>query len=157
MIGYPRDRNAYGLAIAGLALALAILIAGICWIAAGSTGAPAEVSTHHCGLHAESDCEPGTSFRAAHDPVDVPNELWIALAVLGGVFVGVLVPFPPPGYRGEGWSEPEARGPLYVLSWTVLITLVAVLAARGFEDSIGWYAIAGALLGLQVPSPASGE
>jgi hypothetical protein len=157
MAGDPRDRTAYGLAIVSLGLALAALILGVCWIS-GESGDPVEVAIHHCGLHAESDCEPVTVLRAAQDPPGVPDELWVALALLGGVFVGVLIPFPPTVLRRERWrSDARVEDVAVAVVWLALIGLAIVLAHSALKDSIGWCAIGGVLLGLLVPSPARGD
>ena len=157
MAGDPRDRTAYGLAVISLGLALALLIAGICWIA-GESGDPAEVVTHHCGLHTGSDCEPATDFRAAQDPPGVPDELWAALAALGGAFVGVLVPFPPTVPRRERWrSDRGDEGVAVAVVWLALVVLAIVVANRALKDSIALCAFGGVLLGLLIPSPARGD
>ncbi len=60
----PRDRPTYKLAITMLGFALAVAIAGVCWVA------------------------------AEHECVEtVPTEIWFIPAAVGGVFVGALIPF----------------------------------------------------------------
>jgi len=50
-------------------------------------------------------------------------------------------------------SESTANWP-HAPVFLALIGLAALIAHRGVEDSIGWCAISGVLLGLLVPSPA---
>jgi hypothetical protein len=150
MIGEPRDRTAYSLAIAGLGLTLALLITGICWIAV-EPGDSVKTVTHHCSL---GHCR---SKEIVHPPLDrpgVPRELWIALAVLGGVLVGTLIPFPSPDALSS-WSGIWA--PAFTLICIAAVVFFVFSACDVRSSSIVWYAIGATLLGLLIPSPARRE
>lgn len=61
MVGDPRDRRAYAIAIAMLGLAFVVAVAGVCWIVAD------------------------------HEDLHDSHEIWFLPAVIGGVFVGSLI------------------------------------------------------------------
>lgn len=64
MVDDPRDPTAYRIAIAFLGLALVTILAGISWVCA----------EHLCVRN-------------------IPVQLWFAACAIGGVLVGVLIPF----------------------------------------------------------------
>jgi hypothetical protein len=157
MVGDLRDKTAYGLAIAALGLALGILLVGIGWVAAQHDDLT-ETFTHECPLGESVHCRPPVYTHTVPHAHDVPKELWYALAVLGGVFVGVLVPFSPPA---PSRSDPvklkgvEVSRDALLFAATVLVlgigVVVALIAAKGPLLSL---ALAGLLLGFLIPSPA---
>lgn len=110
MLNDPRDPGAYRLAIAGLGLALAVLLAGICWIATVHVARDTvhvERSTIHV-IKNDPIHEERVTVNVKKDPVrmemgQVPVELWFVLGALGGVFVGAY--FGVPAY---GCVNPEA-------------------------------------------------
>jgi drug/metabolite transporter (DMT)-like permease len=132
--GDPRDRTAYGIAIASLGLALAVVLVGICWIAIE------EKST--------------------------PGGMWITAAALGGILVGVLLPF---SLRLKPTASPEPNCGIGRWPWAAAFGLVfvgclcvtALIFGRTHHNSLALYAIAsalgGVLIGLPIPSPARGE
>ena len=87
MIGDSRNKTD-AVAIASLGVALSILLAGICWIAAQDGGERTHLTIQRCVLHAE-DCRPEISIE--NDPAAIPTELWIVLGLLGVAFVGTLL------------------------------------------------------------------
>jgi hypothetical protein len=62
LVGDPRDRKAYAIAIAMLGLAFVLAVAGVCWIV------------------------------AEHESLDKSEEIWFLPAAIGSVFVGTLIP-----------------------------------------------------------------
>jgi hypothetical protein len=100
MLNDPRDPGAYRIAIAVLGLALAVLLAGICWIAAVHV-TRGTVQIHKTTVHVDKRDpvhDERVTVHVANDPAPmemghVPVELWFVLAALGGVFVGALIPF----------------------------------------------------------------
>lgn len=112
-----RDPVAYRIAIGALGFAVATLLGGIAWVA--------------------------TVHKSGH----VPVELWFAAAILGGLFVGVLIPFP------------HARSSNWVWAGALFLAVVgATVPAFGFAENFLplcalAVASAGVLLGLLIPSP----
>jgi hypothetical protein len=157
MVGDPRDKTAYSIAIASLGLALLLLIGGICWIAA-QPGEPAQVIVHRCALAVPIHCRPEVVVNAATDPPGIPDGLGVALAALGGILVGALIPFPPLGTPPKEWM-PELRAWALVLAvvCVVLVALTAVIAQNVSNQSLAWCATGGVLLGLLIPSPARAD
>jgi len=165
MLNDPRDPGAYRIAIAALGLALAVLLAGICWIAAvhvtGDT-----VQRHKTTVHVDKRDtvhDERATIHVANDsaPMEmghVPVELWFALGALGGVFVGALIPFSlrmrssKPGCA----CEPDVYKPAWWFIGAVVL-LVACTWLAILEQPVRFYAldatIAGLLLGLLIPSP----
>ncbi len=130
MSGDPRDRTAYGIAIASLGLALAVVLVGLCWIAAEEKSSP--------------------------------GGMWIAAAAIGGVLVGVLIPFslrlkPPGGCDASRWPWATIVGVLVI----ACLCVTALIFGRTHDDSLALYAIAtalgGLLIGLPIPSPGRGD
>lgn len=166
MIGDPRDRTAYGLAIASLGLALVALIVGICWIgtednSATSGATTADTPTAKCRL-GDQPAKCGAAdpkdqaSEVSRDPQasEIPKELWAALAAIGGVLVGLLIPFPLSAWQSGPWSR--ERG------WSLAVAVAVLLAGAllvTFSPELSLTRIgAGALLlGLLIPSPARGE
>lgn len=147
MFGEPRDKTAYAIAIASLGLALALLLAGICWVAVQSDSSNATVEcTHECVSQAPVHCK---LTACGDDTTVVLDRLWTALAALSGVLVGALIPFSLPDLRRGIWQwDPSSR-------------LVALIVAFLTGALILWanllllFAVGGLLLGLLIPSPAS--
>lgn len=127
-----RDPIAYRIAIGSLGLGLAVLIAGIAWVA------------------------------AVQEPGSVPVELWFALGALGGVFVGALMPFSvrsESSYNRASESDSCKRlawGSILYVTVVVAIGIAATIVGLTEDshelDVIGATA-AGLLLGLPIPSP----
>ena len=184
MIGDPRDRTAYGLAVASIGLALALLVAGICWIAAqhgDSSPSSTDVLTLKCPLGEGVKCRPPLHVHvvsAASDaPPRIPGELWAALLALGGVLAGALVPSPlaerEPDFRQrpeKGGGEPPGNqwvghpgSPLgrFLPFVPALIAVVLFAVATGFLSKSEWAfffcATGGLALGLAIPSPVERE
>jgi peptidoglycan/LPS O-acetylase OafA/YrhL len=129
MIDDPRDRTAYRIAITMLGLALIVAIIGVCWVAA----------EHEC-------------LR------NIPTEIWFLPLGLGGVLVGILIPFP--FYKGK---ESGAAFRVGVGICVVLVVAFIVAICIGHHhhhgrESLALYAvgvtIGAVLVGLPVPSPA---
>lgn len=152
MIGDPRDRSAYGILFATLGLTLTLLIAGICWVAT-QQGAD---STHTT----ITSCEPADNCTFLKTEVLLRQEhtldgLWIALAALGGVLVGFLIPFPSWLRRYEGNRD----GILLCYIGLALVGAIAVFVAlQGSSAQVTIGALLGGLsLGLLIPSPVQGD
>jgi hypothetical protein len=151
-----RDPTAYRIAIGLLGLAEAIALAGIAW-----------ASTVHDKVLASGAKDPSHVYERAGRVVEishVPVEFWFAAGALGGVFVGMLIPFSVCARS----SYPCKSGPT-LSKWTWGFTVAAIiLAISGVaissfefgEDFLGLcvlaVTIAGVLLGLLIPSPAGG-
>ena len=159
MVGEPRDKTAYGIAIAGLGFALALLLIGICWIAVQQSdpGATDEF-THECASQAPVQCEVAPDVHSTSNDPSTPDELWIALAVLAGVFVGTLIPFSLPALQPYSnysdvwrwkWDPPSVAA--------VAITVAASVAILLWANSLLLFATASLLFGLLIPSPARGD
>jgi hypothetical protein len=148
MVGDPRDRTAYSMAIASLGVALALLLVGICWIVVEHSSST-EFLTHRCPLVKESSCRPAIQIGSVTKAPAIPRGLWIALAGLAGIFVGALISFP---LSPSGFEWPERI--LYLIA-TVVIFLAGVLlvATVSSGSSLLGLAIGGILLGLLIPSP----
>lgn len=162
MVGDPRDRTAYAIAFATLGLALAVLIAGICWLAI-QHGAVTDVLSQQCALHPLAHCRPEVSIHHDTDTPYIPGGLWIALAALCGTLVGALIPLPP-------WpSETRLPSGGFIRRWLPAgvifagLLLVAAAAIPGYSRDISLSmgalgaAVAGVFLGLLIPSPGRGE
>jgi hypothetical protein len=132
MVDDPRDRGAYQMAIVFLGLALAIVIAGVCWI----------VAEHRCVKN-------------------IPSEIWFLPAGFGGVFVGMLIPFsfkrrkdPPlgPGESRFEWASGAIRGAALLALGGIVVGAVGATAGPLALSAVG--ATIGALVvGLLIPSP----
>jgi len=99
VIGDPRDRSGYGIALASLGLALAVLLAGICWVAT-QHGDITVLHERGCALEVPIHCRPESWSTTVAKASDIPSVLWIALACLGAIFVLTLltlIPFRPFG------------------------------------------------------------
>lgn len=160
MVGEPRDRTAYSVAIGCLGLALVILLIGICWIAVENSGHDVtDVFTHKCALDVAS-CRPALYEHSTISAMSIPDGLWIALAAIGGALVGALIPFstgalvpdsPQASYDSTAWKW---KWDFELIVITVLAALAATLVIIVWADSLLLFAIAGLLLGLLIPSPA---
>jgi hypothetical protein len=129
MAGDPRDKTAYGFAVASLGFALAVLIAGICWVA-----------TEHRDL----------------------GGLWVALVTLGGLLVGVLIPWQPS--RSDLYEDDSptcfsrlATNTLLLLFAGLTFVGAVLLASFKPEWSLLCCGVGALLLGLLIPSPAAGD
>jgi hypothetical protein len=127
-----RDPIAYRIAIGSLGLGLAAVIAGISWVA------------------------------VVQESAGVPVGLWFVAAALGGVFIGVLIPFSV--YLESSCAHASGCCSARRVAWGSIFC-VAVVAAVGIAattvglakpmlelDALG-AVTAGVLLGLPVPSP----
>jgi hypothetical protein len=109
MLNDPRDPGAYRIAIAALGLAVAVALAGICWIAAVHV-TRGTVQIHKTTVHVDKRDrvhDERATIHVENDPAPiemgrVPVELWFALGALGGVFVGALIPL----IRSPGRRDP---------------------------------------------------
>jgi hypothetical protein len=166
MLNDPRDPGAYRIAIAALGFAVAVLLAGICWIAAVHVTRDTvhvERSTVHV-VKNDPIHEERVTVNVKKDPARlemgrVPVELWFALAALGGVFIGALIPFSlrvRSSKRGCA-CEPDVYEPAPWVIAGALIVFLIFIASGIFGYSLRLYAlettIAGVLLGLPIPSP----
>lgn len=156
MVGDPRDKTAYSVAIASLGFSLLAVVVAICWAGAQSTD-PAQVVVHHCGLHALLGCKPEVAFTAA-TPAQIPNELWSVLLGFSGVLVGALIPFPPQGTPVAYWRAKFRIWSAIVAFLCAVLAAAALLLAQGAGDGpSAQYLIGGFLLGLLIPTPARGD
>jgi hypothetical protein len=159
MVGEPRDKTAYSLAIAGLGLSLLAVVIGVCWIAARH-GDPAQVVVHHCDLHLVTHCKLGVDLTAATDPPKVSDDLWGVLVGLATVLIGVLIPFPfplsPRRFESPGRPlDPPAWFAASLIATVAVFAAVALLVSTASSDrSLLSLAFGGLLLGLLIPSPA---
>jgi amino acid transporter len=155
MVGEPRDRTAYSMAIVGLGVALALLLAGICWIAVqNSSPDVSDVFTHRCPLEASS-CRPVLYGHTATSNTSIPEGLWITLAALVGVLTGTLISFSQPVSQLRSklpkWEKGRKRTQASIAAIGVAVALFVVVAVV-IPPLL--FAIAGLLLGLLIPSPA---
>jgi hypothetical protein len=163
MVGDPRDRTTYAIAFATLGLALAVLLAGICWLAV-QHGTVTEVLSQQCALHPLAHCRPEVSIHHETDTPYIPGGLWIVLAALGGVLVGGLIPSPLWASKNDPSAGDRARRLLTIVVLGILVLVVGVVAAlTGTFDDVSLptcallAAAAGVLLGLPIPSPGRGD
>lgn len=162
MVGDPRDRTAYAIAFASLGLALAVLIAGICWLAA-QHGAGTEVLSQQCALHPLAHCRPEVSIHHDTDTPYIPDGLWIALAVLGGALLGALIPSRPlpPGLRLSATGRPRLDLAIGAVCSILLVAGALALPADSRDVLLAIVTLAAAVLGLflglLVPAPGRGE
>jgi phosphotransferase system glucose/maltose/N-acetylglucosamine-specific IIC component len=159
MVGDLRDKGAYALAIAALGLALAILLVGVSWVAAQHDDST-ETFTHVCPLGESVHCRPPVYTHTVPHPQDVPEELWYALALLGGVFVGTLVPISAPASSTSRSALPKNgffREHFDVLFVSVALLALAAAVAIKSDDPLPALTLAGLLLGFLIPSPARGD
>jgi hypothetical protein len=162
MVGDLRDKAAYGFAITALGLALVTLLLGICWIAAQHDDLT-ETFTHECPSSESVHCESPVYTHTVPHTHEVPKELWYALAILGGVFVGVLVPFSLPGPAAVRLStvtireRQVTRDALFLVAAVFALGLGIALTAFLSKGPLLSLALAGLLLGFLIPSPARGD
>jgi MFS family permease len=159
MVGGPRDKTAYGIAIASLGFALVAALIGICWLSAQNGDPSSTITTHHCVLHAPILCGSKVVSTAAVKPPQPPDGLWIALAALGGVLVGALIPLPLAAFPSpsEWRSGNRAWGLFVAFAFGAFIVGLVVAAHDDLKEPFVWCAIGGVLLGLLIPSPARGD
>ncbi len=163
MIGEPRDRTAYGVAIASLGLALSVAILSIAWTAI-EHDTVTKTAARGCSIHLQK-CH-SVEVTSTPDEAYVPEGLWIALGALGGIFVGTLTPFSlrcKPQYPDEKkckprrWPWAAGLGALAVF----LLALTALIVGNRNDDSLVLYvvgaAFTGLLFGLFIPSPGRRE
>jgi len=166
MLNDPRDPGAYRIAIAALGLAVAVVLAGICWIAAVQVTSDT-VQIHKTTVHVDKRDpvhDERVTVHVERDPAHiemgrVPVELWFALGALGGVFVGALIPFSLRVRSSkQGCAcEPDVYKPAWLFIGATVALLVACIGTAILEQPFRFYAldatIAGLLLGLLIPSP----
>ena len=157
MIGDPRDKTAFSIAIASLGLALAIALIGVCWLAT-ERGSTTEITISKCPKSSPAKCKSGLSIEHASSGPDVPPGLWLTLVSLGGIFAGTLIPFPLPAWSSTSrdvardccsvfWNGMRTLGFFTLLAAGLLV----VILAR--DDSLAACAVGGLLFGLLIPSP----
>ncbi len=178
MLNDPRDLGAYRIALASLGLAVAVVLAGICWIVVS------HAEHHFVLLHVEKGAGRVVSYPAQSEGGRVPDGLWLAAGALGGVLVGALIPFAwyirpvrtrcasRPARCACASNHASASGcacetDVYVYAWRYIVAgAVLVLAcaaafvvgaAGGAHDRLPLYTLAattaGIVLGLPIPSP----
>lgn len=134
MSGDPRDRTAYGIAIASLGLSLAVVMVGICWIAT------------------EEKSAPGGMWIVASALV----------GILVGVLIPFSPRLKPADSSNSGcdvarWPWAATVGGLVI----VCLCIAALIFGRTHQNSLALYSIAtalgGLLIGLPIPSPGRGE
>lgn len=162
MVGDPRDRTAYAIAFASLGFALAVLIAGICWLAV-QHGTVTDVLSQQCALHPLVHCRPEASIHHETETPYIPDGLWIALAVLGGALVGALIPSRPlpPGLRLSVTGRPRLDLAIGGVCSIVLVAGAVALPGDSRDVLLAIVTLAAAVLGLflglLIPSPGRGE
>lgn len=142
----PRDSKAVRLAVAGLGLATAIVLIGICLILAfGSSEVTREVhvAAAHGARHARS-------IHSTHTiPLEVPAVLWAFAAALVGALVGLLLPDP----------SSNAPVPAWIAIAMLAVVILVVFAAGGVSGSPELEALVAAsgaaLVAILAPSPAA--
>lgn len=145
-----------------LGLALVTLLLGICWVAAQHEDLT-ETFTHECPLGESVHCRPPVYTHTVPHTQEVPKELWYALAILGGVFVGVLVPFSLPGPASTRLAtvtirkRKVTRDALFLIIAVVALGVGIVFAACLSKGPLLSFALVGLLLGFLIPSPARGD
>jgi drug/metabolite transporter (DMT)-like permease len=144
VIGDPRDKTGYGVALASLGVALAIVLAGICWISM-QQGDEQEVAIHGCVLLKGIHCSPDISVN--RNTPNAPPGLWVALAGLAGVLVGALIPLPS---RAPLPRSRDVNSPPWWL-WPAIVgagAIVAFVVAHDNHESLPLYVAGGLLVGL---------
>jgi len=91
VIDDSRNRSTYGIALASLGAALAVLLAGICWVATQHGGVTV-LHERGCALHIPIHCRPESWTTTVASTSDIPCGLWIALMGLGALFAVALIP-----------------------------------------------------------------
>jgi len=132
LVGDPRDRKAYAIAIAMLGVAFVVAVAGMCWV----------VAEHECL------CE-------------IPDEIWFVPAAIGGVFVGILIPFSTRKRRDSTSPDPSFESATEAILGASLLAIVAVAAGTVGATvdhllalCVLGTALGGVFFGLFIPSPA---
>jgi hypothetical protein len=161
----PLDSATFRMVVMCLGLALAIAIAGIAVIVGfgrqetGSrtlyrSGESTYWQAHRPPSPTPSDGthNPNSFGRAAISrevsrPAPVPENLWLVVAALFGILVGLLIPTPR-----LKWAAPEIIG---AIAFAVAVVLFAVLGHLGTAKTDGiLVAVIAGLLGVLIPSPA---
>lgn len=131
MLDDPRDVTAYRMAILLLGLSLVATVLGVCWVAA----------EHRC-------------LR------NIPEEIWFIPAALGGVLVGILIPFSVHKRQEPGVHD----SPLVCATGAIvgaLLLAVAAVATGAVGATVDHLlvlsgvgtALGGVFFGLFIPSP----
>lgn len=100
MIDDSRNKSALGIAVASIGLSLAVLLAGICWVATQH----GDITVFHergCALGIPIHCRPESWTTTMTGASDIPNGLWFALVAFGAIFIAALIPLMP-SRRGRG-------------------------------------------------------
>jgi MFS family permease len=151
VIGDPRDRSAYGISLATLGVALTVLLAGICWVITQQPSDSNHTTLEVCRI---ADHCVVTKVEVLSQP-SIASGLWIALAALGGVLVGALVPM----FSLIGRSNRRER----IFNWLVyaLLVTIAVIAVLVVKPILTQLILAaglgGLLLGFLIPPPVDGD
>jgi hypothetical protein len=146
----PRDRGAYRLAIGAIGLALVVLLAGICVVLA----------------FGPTTCNSGCEKILG----EIPSGLLKIAGALAGGLLGLLMPAPTT-MRSTGKSAETGGGEFKrtikeeaAANLTVVALLIVFVVSLGFgiaAQSTGLQSLAAAsgaaLLGLQVPTPATAD
>jgi hypothetical protein len=163
VIGEPRDRGAYGIAIASIGLALSVAILSIAWTTI-ENDSTTKTAARGCSIHLKK-CQ-AVEITSSSSDTHTPDGLWIVLAGLGGALVGTLIPFSlrcKPRYLDENecglarvpWAAILAGG------LVLAAALTALIMGRCNDDSLVLYAMgaafSGLFFGLFVPSPGRRE
>jgi hypothetical protein len=156
MVGDPRDKTAYSVAIASLGFTLVVALIGLCWLSAQSGDPSSTTTSHHCVLHGPILCGSQVVSTAAVKPPQPPDGLWIALAALGGVLVGALIPLPLTVFLSPSERKSGIRAWCLLVAFVFGAFIVGLVGAAldDLEAPFFWCAVGGVLLGLLIPSPA---
>lgn len=130
MIGDPRDRTAYRIAITMLGLAFVVVVAGMCVLVAEEKALS-----------------------------DVP-EAWILPAAIGGLFIGTLIPFSTHKRTEPASLDSPVVCAVEAILGAALLAVAAIAAGAIGALIDGWLALAvvgaalgGVFFGLFIPSP----
>jgi hypothetical protein len=131
MIGGPRDKTAYGLVAASFGLALALVLGGICWIAAEGGDIPSGLAIAAVAL--------GSALIGMQIPVPLPGAP------------------PESGDSRYEWSGSAWLTLQLAVTTLVFAVGVTLLATMSDHPSLSHVALAAGLFGLLIPSPAKGD
>jgi hypothetical protein len=83
----------------------------------------------------------------------------VTLALLGGVFVGALIPFPLPRWMSTAHTRAGGTGhtPALIIASSLFLLAGVWVVSRATDDSLTSCAVGALLLGLLIPSPVREE
>jgi hypothetical protein len=171
----PRDSATFRMAVFALGLSLIISIIGIAVIISfGQESTSGSSERHvvrnsgakvHVGSHVHGGSHVTTSSTEESHPPHVPENLWLAVAGLFGVLVGLLIP--NPRMKVVPKKQTDTRTWIQRLRAQDFLGLVAFLIIGGFififaleacfgttKADAALVAAVAALFGILVPSPA---